>query len=264
VNERLGRRAAGLSAVAAAGALLLAGCGGSGSSSASGSASGSGAGSSAASSSTSASASASGAASGASDLKGLSAAQVLAKAKAAFAGASSVHVVFDVKDPNGKAIGYDDRYVKDKGAIGTVDAGAGKIDIILIGSDVYFRGDAKALAGVGARGAAGTWFKTSTTSAAGRGLSGLTDVKSLADSILKPSGSIELVEGKDVDGTPTVGLLDRGNEGGTLYVAAQGEPYPLLVEPPAAQKGQGSVKFSGFGEPVELTPPATSQPLPGT
>jgi hypothetical protein len=238
--------------VAAAGAaslLLLAGCGGS-SSSASPSASGG-----SASSSTSASAQ--------SSLKNLPGAEVLTKAKTAFTGASSVHVVLRAKGDKGEAVGYDVRYAKGKGATGTLNAGTGEVKLLAIGDDVYFSGDAKALAQFGASGAAGAWFKTTKTSTVGQALTQLTDVNQLAAQVFKPSGTVEVVEGKDVDGKPTVGLLDKGSEGGTLYVAAEGEAYPLLIEPPAAKKDQGDARFTEYGAPVDLTPPAKFTTLPG-
>jgi len=239
--------------VPAAGAallLLLAGCGGS-SSSASPSASGAPS----ASSSTSAAAG--------SSLKGLPGSEVLTKAKTAFTGASSVHVVLHAKGDKGEAVGYDVRYAKGKGATGTLNAGTGEIKLLAIGDDVYFSGDAKALSEFGASGASGTWFKTTKSSTVGQALTQLTDVNQLAEQVFKPSGTVEVVEGKDVDGKPTVGLLDKGSEGGTLYVAAEGEAYPLLIEPPAAKKDQGDARFTEYGAPVELTPPAKFTTLPG-
>jgi hypothetical protein len=234
--------------VAVATGLLLAGCGGSSSSS-------SPSGSAGASSSTS---------SAASTLKGLSGTDVLGKAKTAFTGASSVHVVLRAKGDKGEAVGYDVRYAKGKGANGTVNAGTGEIKLLAVGTDIYFTGDAKALSQFGANGAAGTWFKTTSSSPVGTALTELTDVTKLADQIFKPSGAIQVVDGKDVDGKPTVGLLDKGAEGGTLYVASEGETYPLLIEPPAAKKDQGEARFTEYGAPVDLTPPAKFVTLPGT
>ena len=129
---------------------------------------------------------------------------------------------------------------------------------------MYFTGDATVLQQFGAAGAAGTWFKTTTASPVGKALAELTDVTKLADQIFKPSGTVEVGPGKDVDGKATVGLTNKGPEGGTLYAAAQGEPYPLLIEPPAAKKDQGDARFTDYGAPVELNPPAKFQTLPGS
>ncbi len=237
--------------------LLLTGCGGSSShSSAAGSAAGSAAPSTSSSSSSSSSTG--------SALQGLSGSQVLDKAKTAFTGASSVHVVLRAKGDKGESVGYDVRYAKGKGASGTLNAGTGEIKLLAIGDDVYFSGDAKALAQFGASGAAGAWFKTTRSTQVGTALTELTDVNKLAEQIFKPSGAVEVVEGKDVDGTPTVGLLDKGAEGGTLYVASQGEAYPLLIEPPAAKKDQGDARFTEYGAPVDLQPPAKFTTLPGS
>jgi len=188
----------------------------------------------------------------------------LAKTKAAFTGASSVHVVLNAKGDQGEPVGYDVRYAKGKGSTGTVNPGTGEIKLIAIGSDVYFTGDAKVLQQFGATGAAGTWFKTTTASPVGKALTQLTDVNKLAEQIFSPSGAVEVGPGKDVDGKPTVGLVDKGPEGGTLYVAAQGEPYPLLIQPPAAKKDHGDARFTEYGAPVELNPPAKFTTLPGS
>jgi hypothetical protein len=193
----------------------------------------------------------------------MSGADALAKVKAAFTNAPTVHVVLNAKSDQGEAVGYDVRYAKGKGATGTVNAGTGQIKLIAIGSDVYFTGDAKVLAQFGAAGAAGTWFKTTTSSPVGKALAELTDVNKLSDQMFKPSGAIEVGDGKDVDGKRTVGLTDKGPQGGTLYVAAEGEPYPLLIEPPAEKKDQGDARFSDYGVPVQLTAPAAFQALPG-
>jgi hypothetical protein len=241
--------------------LLIAGCGGS-SSSSSASGSAGAAPSSPASESAGAASSSSSSPSSASGLQGLSAGQVLAKAKAAFTGASSVHVVLRAAE-QGHRVSYDVRYVRSKGATGTVNAGTGNMKLIAIGNDIYFSGDAQVLAQFGGSAAAGTWFKTSRTSAVGAALSELTDVNKIAAQIFKPSGTIAVVQGKDVDGTGTVGILDKGPDGGTLYVASEGEPYPLLIEPPAKQKDKGEGRFTEYNAPVKLTPPAKFLTLPG-
>jgi hypothetical protein len=173
-------------------------------------------------------------------------------------------VVLHAKGDQGQAVGYDMRYAKGKGSSGTVNPGTGAIKLIAVGSDIYFSGDAKVLAAFGAAGAAGTWFKTTSSSTVGKALTELTDINKIAEQIFSPSGAIDVGPGKDVDGKPTVGLTDKGPQGGTLYVAAQGEPYPLLIEPPAAKKDQGDGRFSEYGAPVELNPPAKFQTLPGS
>lgn len=240
--------------VVAAASLLLTACGGS---SPSGSAGSSASGSARSSTSSSSSSSAS-------SLQGLSGAQALARTKAAFTGASSVHVVVHGKSDQGQTIGYDVRYARGKGATGSVNAGTGEIKVIAIGSDVYFTGDAKVLATFGAAGAAGTWFKTTTGSPVGKALGQLTDVDKFAEQMFKPSGAVEVGPGKDVDGKQTVGLINKGTDGGTLYVAAQGEPYPLLIEPPATKGDKGQARFTEYGAPVTLKAPATFQTLPGS
>ena len=60
---------------------------------------------------------------------------------------------------------------------------------------------------------------------------------------------------KQIDGVEAIGLKDPGEDGGTLYIATTGEPYPLLVEegPP----GNGTITFGDFGaEFDEIKAPA--------
>ena len=55
-----------------------------------------------------------------------------------------------------------------------------------------------------------------------------------------------------VDGARVIALI--GADGGVLYIAARGKPYPLRVDAPG---GAGSVRFSDFGTaPLITAPPA--------
>lgn len=65
------------------------------------------------------------------------------------------------------------------------------------------------------------------------------------DEILKPDGTLTKGEPKDLDGTKAIGLVDGGAEGGTLYVATTGEPYPLRMV--STKPAEGQVSFTDFG-----------------
>ena len=65
------------------------------------------------------------------------------------------------------------------------------------------------------------------------------------DELLKPDGQLAKGEVKDAGGVRAVGLTDGGPEGGTLYVATIGEPYPVRMEGPTATDGH--IAFTDFG-----------------
>jgi hypothetical protein len=62
-----------------------------------------------------------------------------------------------------------------------------------------------------------------------------------------------------VSGQPAIGVVDR-TQGGTLFVATSGRPYPLQIVKRGTNGGQ--VTFDDFNAPVKLVPPANPIALP--
>lgn len=61
----------------------------------------------------------------------------------------------------------------------------------------------------------------------------------------------------DVNGTLALALIDPDREqGGTLYVAAQGLPVPLRVQ---SASGKLLLDYSGYGQPVTISEPSSDQ-----
>ena len=52
-----------------------------------------------------------------------------------------------------------------------------------------------------------------------------------------------------------VGLTDQ-TQGGTLYVATSGKPYPVKLAKGGA--GGGTLTFDRWNQPVSITPPANA------
>jgi hypothetical protein len=102
----------------------------------------------------------------------------------------------------------------------------------------------------------GRWVKVGKGDSAAARFEDITSMDKAFEGLLKPSGKqLSKVAGKDVGGTPTIGLLDRGDsadEAATLYIAARGPAYPMLVEP---KTGEGQVAFTGWGEDVAVEAP---------
>jgi hypothetical protein len=199
-------------------------------------------------------------------LAGLSADQVLAKSKAAATSAKSVHVVGQIVQSSGNTA-FDLKLTDQPGATGTIELGGGKVEIVRIGGDVYFKADEKTLAsGLGGNSAelaklvAGRYIKGPLTDPRLTGFTQLTSLKDFTANVLDPSGSISRVDGKPIDGVPTVGLRnDNKDNGGTLYVADEGEPFPLLIEALTGRSDTGNLRMKEWNADVTITPPPADQ-----
>jgi hypothetical protein len=58
-----------------------------------------------------------------------------------------------------------------------------------------------------------------------------------------------------VEGQQAVALTDK-TQGGTLYVATTGKPYPVEIKHGGSSGGK--IVFDRFNQPVTLTPPANA------
>jgi hypothetical protein len=231
-----------VAALAATTALLVAGCG-------DGSTSGSG---SPATSSPTSSPSASPTGNG---IAGLSAEAILAKAKAALVGADSVRI----KGTGGTGTERFDIDMSYVGAnsTGSLSVAGQKVDLRKLGQTVYLRGSREFWTGIGGTGAAellsGKWLKAPITNKKWAQLAELTDLSKAADGILEPDGPVTKGQPKAIDGKQAITLKSgTGAEEGALYIATEGEPYPLRIE---STKDKGKVDFTGYGEPVKVEAP---------
>ena len=198
-----------------------------------------------------------------STLAGLSADQVLAKTKAAAQSAKSVRVKGEINQ-SGQTITIDLKLTGVARGSGTLKLDGGRIDIIRLGNDIYFKADAKTLGQTVAQGdpkliklIAGRYIKASVDTPGFENFAGLLDLVEFAKGVLSPDGTISRTDGKPIGGVPTVGLKDNDTaDGGTLYVSDQGEPYPLQIEPAT---GSGVVTMSDWNADVTITPPPSGE-----
>ena len=141
--------------------------------------------------------------------------------------------------------------------IGKVTVDDAGLELIKVGTLVYVKPDEAALKMI-SKGddSIATLFR-------GKWLKGSADRGNLAsfakfadlDQVLKPTGELSKGETKDVNGTPAIALVDKSVEGGKLYIATVGPPYPLRIE---GDSGQGAIDFSEFGAEVDIkAPPST-------
>lgn len=179
-----------------------------------------------------------------------SADEILAEATAAAKGASAVHVAGQMEE-----IELDISLVKGEGATGRITQGEGTAEIIVVGDEIYLKGDDAFYQSIGGdavvRALGDRWLKIPAGGDGFESFEQITDMEALIDAALRPEGSIEKGEVEDVDGTPAIGLTSSERRG-TLFVATKGEPLPLKI---VGEGDRGEVTFDGWNEPVELEAP---------
>lgn len=183
----------------------------------------------------------------------LTADQILAKATAALKAAKSFRMKGDVSS-EGEKVKLDVK-VNNTDTSGTVEVNGAPVEIIKVGTSLYFKGSEAFWKAVG--GAKGEqiaillkdkWAKAPTSDKQYSSLASLVD----PDKLLDPEGTITKGSAKDINGTPAIGLVSSKADGGTLYVATTGEPYPLRLEGPPSQ---GAIDFSEFGATFDIKAP---------
>lgn len=142
---------------------------------------------------------------------------------------------------------------------GSLKVLGGTLDLRVDGKQVYLRGDKafwKKNAPEAAELLTGAWMKTSTKNKDFAEFIKLGQPQTYFDDKLAPRGSLSVIAGRPVDGVPTLGLRDRGAGPGsaTIYVATEGEPYPLLVV--SGEEGETPLTFTDWNAPVTVKAPA--------
>jgi hypothetical protein len=184
----------------------------------------------------------------------LTADEILARATTALASAKSFKVKGDATD-DGTKVSLDAQF-SGKDFKGTFSGDGMQFEIIRIGNDVYVKAPddvwKNLLPGQDAVLALlrGKYVKIDATNPAFAGLGDSIDV----NEIMKTEGAVTKGEAKVVNGVPTIALKDAA--GNTIYVATQGEPYPIRFE---AKAGEGSVDMTDFNASATVTAPPAAE-----
>jgi hypothetical protein len=195
-------------------------------------------------------------------------AEILAASKSAAVGAATVHVAGSILS-EGKPISLDmelvgSNGVGDNGGRGRLTLGGLGIKLIAIDKAVYVKGNnAFYTHFAGAKAARllhGKWLKGSAEHGPLASFASLADLGKVIDSTLQDHGRLSSVGTATVNGQKAVGVTDAatGGDGGTLYVAASGAPYPLELVKPGFAAGAGKLVFDRWNKPVTLMPPANA------
>jgi hypothetical protein len=193
----------------------------------------------------------------------LSAKDILARAKKALGGARSVHIKGGGFS-GGEQFALDMRYGSD-GATGSLTSNGQTIELLRVGETVYLKGSEAFWRSIGGGSAAellkGRYLKVPASTPDFAELAGFTNLTKNAEDLLSPDGEVTKGERKTIRGVEAIGLNDSSKEGGTLYIAVRGEPYPLQVVPRKDAKSDetGSLDFYDYGVPVKVSAPPADQ-----
>jgi hypothetical protein len=148
--------------------------------------------------------------------------------------------------------------VSGQGGRGQMSEGGLGFQIEVIGREVYINGSSSFWKHFGGAAAAqifqGKWLKA-PASGQFASLAQLSNLHALLGTVLSTHGSLTKTGTTTVNGQSAVGVRDT-TQGGTLYVATTGKPYPLEILKRGGQGGR--IVLNKFDQPVTLAPPANA------
>ena len=187
--------------------------------------------------------------------------RILEMSKAAAKAASSVHLKGTIKDSDGSTT-IDLRYNRDAGTVGAVTLNGQSVELVALGQDVFFRaakdtwteltGDERAAELIGDR-----WVKLPSQAPGFEAVMTLASFNRFVEEALSPDSTLTKTDIKTVRGLKVVGVVEEAHpDRGALYVATEGEPYPVQVQ---GDTGQGALDFVAWNEPVDVQAPPSDQ-----
>jgi hypothetical protein len=190
----------------------------------------------------------------------LTADKILQRAEAALKEAKSYRVKGNIIDA-GQKISVDFE-ASGKDVRGSMTVGAGKVELLSVGGQHYMRPNEQFLVAAGGLKQAQAkafvaligdrWAKVP---ASDKDFNSLFDVAN-PDVLLKPDGKVSKGKAKVVAGVPTIAVIESGSDGGTLYVATTGKPYPVEM----TAKNGSITTFSSVGATfTDIKAPSASE-----
>ena len=183
-------------------------------------------------------------------------AKIFARAKAAADSASSVYISGTIVS-RGVPVSLEMELLAGKGGRGRVAQNGLSFELVQVGGIVYIDGSAAFYRHIGGSAAAqvlqGRWLKAPAGTPEFAPIAALTDLDELIGSALVSRGTLTSGGVTTMQGQKAV-AIDDVSQGGTVYVATTGRPYPLEVVKDGGRGG--TVVFSRWNEPVTLVAPA--------
>jgi hypothetical protein len=191
----------------------------------------------------------------------LSADEILKKSREALRSAGSVHVEGEVtEDEEGLGINLS---ISEKGSTGTLKVSGNTVDLVVTSETVYMKGDESFYSSLGTGGPtaakllAGKWLSVDADSPQGKSFAQIGDFDAFVDDFLDP-GEVAKGEAGTVGGSAAIALEDNDKDDpAQLWVATEGEPYPLQINPKSSDSEK--ITLSAFGEDVDVTPPPSDE-----
>jgi hypothetical protein len=183
-------------------------------------------------------------------------AAIIAASKAAAGSASSVHVAGTLTT-NGTAITLDLSLAAGRGGRGQIAQGDLSFELIVIENTIYIKGSPAFYSHFGGAAAAqlfqGKWLKAPVSGGQLSTLASLANFGRLLEQTLANHGTVVKGSTTTTAGQPSIELHDTSN-GGSLFVATTGQPYPLEIVRRGSETGH--ISFSAWNKPVTLAAPA--------
>jgi hypothetical protein len=183
--------------------------------------------------------------------------QIVSAVNAAVNGVNSVHVAGGVSNGGSKTT-LDLNLVNGKGGKGTMSQSGLAFKIVAVGNQVYINGSNAFWQKFGGSAAAqllsGKWLKAPATGQLSS-IASLTNVHTLFNQLLSSHGKLAKGSTTTVHGQKVIAVNDTTN-GGTLYVATTGKPYPIELNKSGSDGGQ--ITFDQFNQAVTLAAPSNS------
>lgn len=197
----------------------------------------------------------SGAVTGPNGVEKLDGEEILQRAQDAGSAASSVHVKGDVKRAS-QSVSLDVRTNNTEGT-GKVRSGGQDLQLRLVDSTVYVRGDKALYAQFGSQSKRleGKWLKASSTNQSFAKLTAFFNIRQLIGTVLKPGETLRKGAKTTIHGQDAIALKD--SKGATLYVALDGPPYPLRIQAGPGGASSGRMDFTDWNKKVAVDAPAT-------
>lgn len=148
--------------------------------------------------------------------------------------------------------------VSGKGARGQMSEGGLGFQIVALNGTAYINGSDAFWRHFGGNTAAqlfkGKWLKAPETGQFAS-LAQLTNLQALVGQALSRHGTLSKGQTTTVNGQKVIAVNDT-SQGGTLYVATTGNPYPVKISKSGSSGGQ--LSFDSFNQTVSLTAPANA------
>ncbi len=187
--------------------------------------------------------------------------RILESAQAAAYAATSAHVSGSLTS-DGAKITLDLDLLAGKGGRGQLAENGLSFELIETGGYVYIKGSPAFYAHIAGPATAqlflGKWLQAPAGSGNFASLASLTNLHSLIETTLAGHGSLGKGAPTNVDGQDVITLSDA-SQGGTLYVASRGKPFPIEVLKQGSRGGE--IVFDHWDEPVSLAAPANAVDL---